>query len=105
MTNLCNSDITTIIADEGCVSPIVVSPYNPIKIIRVVVSRGSQGLRGPAGPPGGGLGYEIAATFATISSSIMDRLIRVSVDETNDGDKSLYLYTTGIGIEFLQTIA
>ena len=52
----------------------------------------------------GTIGLETAATFSAINASTDKRLIIVTADETNNGDKSLYLHdgTTKI---FLQTIA
>ena len=57
------------------------------------------------GGSGSGMGYETVSTYANISASTADRWIRVAADETNNGNKSLYLYTSGIGLEFIQTIA
>jgi len=53
------------------------------------------------------LGYEKTATYfdAFSSSRTDDRWVRVAVDESNNDNKSLYLYTRGIGLEFIQTIA
>jgi len=51
-----------------------------------------------------GLGFEPVDTFADISEETTERLIRVDADETNNGDKSLYLHD-GTTILFLQTIA
>lgn len=46
---------------------------------------------------------ENAATYAAISNSIEKRLIKVTADETNNGNKSLYLHD-GTTLYFLQTI-
>lgn len=102
-----SSDTTNIINNNGCVTPVVISPYSPIRIIRVVINRGSSGPKGDKGDrglDGDGSFLEIAATFATISSSSNKRFIYVLADETNNGDISLYLYT-GISLKFLQTVA
>lgn len=47
---------------------------------------------------------EISATFAAIAGGSTQRLIKVTADETNNGDKSLYLHD-GTTRLFLQTIA
>ena len=47
-----NTDVTTVIGEEGCQSPITISPYKPIKLIRVVISKGAPGRPGPKGDPG-----------------------------------------------------
>lgn len=47
---------------------------------------------------------EISSTYAAISTSTVKRQVYVLVDETNNGDKSLYLYT-GSTLKFLQTVA
>jgi len=51
------------------------------------------------------IGYEKSATYADILPRIDDRWVRVDIDETNNDNKSLYLYTNGVGLEFIQTIA
>jgi hypothetical protein len=55
------------------------------------------------GSSGSGTTIEIADTFADISGS-GQRFVIVTADETNNGDKSLYLYD-GTTLLFLQTIA
>lgn len=49
-------------------------------------------------------GIELSATKAAVSSSVVVRFVRVAVDETNNGDKSLYLHN-GSTLEFLLTIS
>lgn len=47
---------------------------------------------GSGGGGGGSFTLEVAATYASISASTATRLVLVSADETNNGDKILYLY-------------
>ena len=47
---------------------------------------------------------QVSATFAGIGASTTTRLVYVAADETNNGDKSLYIYINGTGLMFLQTI-
>lgn len=48
-------------------------------------------------------GFQGAATFSAIGSSTEPRIIRVAVDENNNGDKSIYLHN-GTSLELLLTI-
>jgi len=48
-------------------------------------------------------GTEVVATKALVSTSTAVRLVYVIVDETNNGDISLYFYN-GSQLKFLQTV-
>jgi hypothetical protein len=70
-------------------------------------SDGSWQLTASGTGGGGGstaLNIETVATYADITSSTEKRFIIVTSDETNGGDRSLYMYT-GTQLQFLQTLA
>lgn len=68
------SDVTQII-DNGCTSPIVISPYKPIKVIRVVIAKGQKGIKGDRGTDG----IIDIQTITTIISSVVGKDLKLLV--------------------------